>query len=175
MTTRQTTLGRLLQERREALGYSRTRTSKITGVPAGTIESWEMGRVAKPPIHDVFRLARFLRIPASSIAVAVLDGSVGDDAARGAGVELGAGEVPLLEEAMRRFGWTVEQAAAALEATPQQVEAWRLGSTTMDFASFMLLASIVGLRLAADARGREARMPELGELLATTRVSLPAV
>ena len=45
MTVEQTTLARLLQERREAAGYSRARLGKAVGISAGTIEGWELGRV----------------------------------------------------------------------------------------------------------------------------------
>src|SRR3954449_12503981 len=71
MSPRQTALGRLLQERREAAGYSRTRAGELVGIKPGTIEGWELGRVARPPIHDVLRLARFLRISADEIQDAV--------------------------------------------------------------------------------------------------------
>ena len=63
----QTALGRLLQERRESAGYSRTRIGELVGIKPGTIEGWELGRVARPPIHDVLRIAHFLRIPADEI------------------------------------------------------------------------------------------------------------
>ena len=64
-------LARLLQERREAAGYSRARLGKIVGVSAGTIEGWELGRVGRPPFHEVMRIAAFLRIPLEDIQRAV--------------------------------------------------------------------------------------------------------
>src|SRR6266705_3402948 len=73
MTTRQTALGRLLQERRESAGYSRTRVGEVVGIKPGTIEGWELGRVARPPIHDILRLAHFLQIPAEEIEAAVFE------------------------------------------------------------------------------------------------------
>ena len=50
MTLEQTALARLLQERREAAGYSRARLGKILGISAGTIEGWELGRVGRAPV-----------------------------------------------------------------------------------------------------------------------------
>src|SRR3954471_14441264 len=63
MPVEQNALARLLQERREAAGYSRARLGALVGVSAGTIEGWELGRVGRPPFHDVIRIASFLRIP----------------------------------------------------------------------------------------------------------------
>ena len=71
MSPIQTALGRLLQERRESAGYSRTRIGELVGIKPGTIEGWELGRVTRPPIHDVLRIAHFLRIPADEIQRAV--------------------------------------------------------------------------------------------------------
>jgi transcriptional regulator with XRE-family HTH domain len=65
-------LGRLLRERRVALGYSRARVAEVVGIKAGTLEGWELGRVTKPPVHDVLRLARFLGISADEVEAAVL-------------------------------------------------------------------------------------------------------
>ncbi len=45
---RQTALSRLLQDRREAAGYSRARVGELIGIKPGTIEGWELGRVTKP-------------------------------------------------------------------------------------------------------------------------------
>ena len=71
MSPRQTALGRLLQERREAAGYSRARVGELVGIKPGTIEGWELGRVARPPIHDVVRMAHFLSVPPDEITAAV--------------------------------------------------------------------------------------------------------
>src|SRR3954468_22086632 len=73
MSPGQTALGRLLQDRRESAGYSRTRVGELVGVKPGTIEGWELGRVARPPIHDVLRLAHFLEIGAEEIESAVFE------------------------------------------------------------------------------------------------------
>ena len=69
--SRQTALARLLQDHREAAGYSRPDLTRRLGIRAGTIEGWELGRVSRPPIHDVLRLARFLGIPMDEIERAV--------------------------------------------------------------------------------------------------------
>src|SRR5437588_12587883 len=73
VTPRQTALGKLLQERREAAGYSRARAGELVGIKPGTIEGWELGRVARPPIHDVLRMAHFLGIPPEEISAAVFE------------------------------------------------------------------------------------------------------
>src|SRR2546423_2751941 len=71
MSLEQNALARLLQERREAAGYSRARLGTIVGISAGTIEGWELGRVGRPPFHEVIRIASFLRIPLEQIQQAV--------------------------------------------------------------------------------------------------------
>src|ERR671934_205022 len=135
MTVEQTALARLLQERREAAGYSRARLGKAVGISAGTIEGWELGRVGKPPFHEVMRIAAFLRIPLEDLQRAVFAdaGTVPDPdeqprlpERKKAGRKRGPGAVPLLEAAFRLYGWSDEaQAAEALATTPEQVRAWR--------------------------------------------------
>src|SRR3954462_10246742 len=71
MPLEQNALARLLQERREAAGYSRARLGKIVGISAGTIEGWELGRVERPPAHEVIRIAAFLHIPLGDLQRAV--------------------------------------------------------------------------------------------------------
>src|SRR5215510_11150004 len=71
MPLEQNAVARLLQERREAAGYSRARLAALVGVSAGTIEGWELGRVERPPFHEVTRIAAFLRIPLDDIQRAV--------------------------------------------------------------------------------------------------------
>src|SRR6266571_3229984 len=105
-----TALGRLLQERREAFGYSRSRLAEAVGIAPGTLEGWELGRVAKPPIHDVLRLARFLRIELDELEAAVLD-----EVAEPAAPPPPADDGPrLLERAIDLLGWSEADAAAAL-------------------------------------------------------------
>ena len=154
----------LLQERREASGYSRARLAELVDVPAGTIEGWELGRVAKPPIHDVLRVARVLRISVGEIEGAVLDSEEPSTRPVSGEVE-GRGAVPLLEQAIALFGWTEEQAAAALQTSVARVRAWRRGSRDMTLSEVMTVAALIGLRAAGNAGGL-GRVGEIVEVLA---------
>jgi len=167
---RQTALGRLLQERRESAGYSRTRAGELVGIKPGTIEGWELGRVARPPIHDVLRLARFLRISADEIQEAVF-ADAGDvpgveEHAEGGTKRRGRrrreGSVPLLEAAFRLFGWKGDTAAAeALNTTPERVRAWRSGAEQMAFVDYLTLTSMIGIAAAEAMKGDERRVADL--------------
>ena len=166
MRPRQTSLGRLLQGRRESSGYSRTRIGALVGIKAGTIEGWELGRVARPPIHDVLRLAHFLGISADEIQQAVFDdaGSAPMPADMTAEQErttsrrpLGEGAVPLLEAAFRLLGWTSDDdAAEALGASPSLISRWRSGAEQIEFADYMTLSSIIAIAAAEAMRGDDA-------------------
>ena len=128
MTSRQTALGKLLQERREAAGYSRVRAGELVGIKPGTIEGWELGRVARPPIHDVLRMAHFLGISPEEISAAVFEdaGAVEPQADQSGRQERkkgrkrrSEGAVPLLEAGYRLFGWQSDlEAAQAAGAMP---------------------------------------------------------
>jgi len=170
MGPRQTALGRLLQERREAAGYSRTRVADLVGIKPGTIEGWELGRVTKPPIHDVLRLAHFLRISSDEIQNAVF----ADTEVTPPPVETPArkerkkaegqhaqGAVPLLEAAYRLLGWTDEAAAEALTTSPTRVRQWRTGAEPMEFSDYVTLTSMIGLAAAEAMKGGEARVADL--------------
>src|SRR4051812_37998447 len=158
MPLEQNALARLLQERREAAGYSRARLGKIVGISAGTIEGWELGRVDRPPFHEVMRIAAFLRIPLDDIQrVAFADaGAIPDPQEhpgqldrRKPGRKKRLGEVPLLEAAFRLYRWQDEDGAAdALGTTPDQVRSWRRGIERMDVADYIALTSIVNVALA---------------------------
>lgn len=171
MRPRQTALGRLLQDRRESAGYSRTRVGHIVGIKPGTIEGWELGRVARPPIHDVLRLAHFLGIPPEQIQRAVFEdaGEVPSAAdlpdqpeGRKARRRRPEGAVPLLEAAFRLFGWRDEaDAADALGATPEQVRQWRTGAEQMTFADYLTLTSMIGVAAAEAMKGDESRVADL--------------
>jgi transcriptional regulator with XRE-family HTH domain len=181
----QTALGRLLQERREDAGYSRTRIAELVGIKPGTIEGWELGRVARPPIHDVVRLSHFLRIPADEIQRAVFEDAgdvpaVDDEAEREerrkARRGRARGAVPLLEAAFRLFGWADEaDAAEALGTSGEQVRRWRTGSEQMAFADYLTLTSMIGIAAADAMKGDEARISDLSaaaeELGISPRVS----
>jgi transcriptional regulator with XRE-family HTH domain len=173
MSPRQTALGRLLQSRREAAGYSRTRIGELVGIKAGTVEGWELGRVAKPPIHDVLRLAHFLDISAEDVEAAVFqdapplstEGELApvDGGTRGPGRRR-QGAVPLLEAAFRLFAWRDDrEAAEALNATADQVSRWRSGAERMQFANFLTLTSMIGMAAAEAMRADGARLARTGE------------
>ena len=170
MSPRQTALGRLLQERRDASGYSRTRVGEIVGVKPGTIEGWELGRVARPPIHDVLRLAHFLAIAPEDIQRAVFDDAGAVPSAKEHAGEKEAkrsarrarGQVPLLEAAFRLFGWDGEDDAAdALATSPEQIRAWRAGDEQMAFADYLTLTSMIGVAAAEAMKGDDARIADL--------------
>ena len=171
MRPRQTALGRLLQERRESLGYSRARIAHVIGIKPGTIEGWELGRVSRPPVHDVLRLAQFLRIPGEEVQRAVIE-DAGDvplasekpdqPERKKASRRAPQGAVPLLEAAFRLFGWSDEaEAAQALRATPERVRNWRSGSERMEFAEYLTLSSIIGIAAAEAMKGDDARIADL--------------
>ena len=138
-------LGRLLQSRREALGYSRTRAGAILEIPPGTIEGWELGRVTKPPLQDVLRLARFLGISAAEIEAAAL---AADAEASPALPGPEPSPAHLLEQAIAIFGWTEAQAAAALQTTETKMNAWRSGEVAMTLPEVMTVAALIGLHAA---------------------------
>ena len=170
MSPRQTALGRLLQERREAAGYSRTRVGDLVRIKPGTIEGWELGRVARPPIHDVLRMAHFLQISPEEINAAVFEdaGEVGvgavqsDRKERKKGRRRTGGAVPLLEAAFQLFGWENEEtAAAALGTSPETLRRWRTGVEEMAFADYLTLTSMIGVAAAEAMRGDDARIADL--------------
>ena len=170
MSPRQTALGRLLQERREAAGYSRTRVGDLVGIKPGTIEGWELGRVARPPIHDVLRMAHFLQITPEEISSAVFEDAgeveVGEarpeQQERKKGRRRTGGAVPLLEAAFQLFGWESEDsAAAALGTSPETLRRWRTGAEEMAFADYLTLTSMIGVAAAEAMRGDEARIADL--------------
>ena len=146
-------LGRLLQDRRDQAGYSRARLGKLLDISPGTIEGWELGRVGKPPIHDVLRIARFLRIPIDEIERAVFEDAADlptpDEATAPPQRKSGRrsqGAVPLLEAAYRLFGWDDDQAAAdVLHTEADQVRRWRRGLDRMELADYVTLASLVNI------------------------------
>jgi transcriptional regulator with XRE-family HTH domain len=163
MTPRQTALGKLLRDSRTAAGLSRHRMGELIGISPYTIEGWELGRVAKPPIHDVLRLTHFLNIPADEIQRAVFeDAGVPPEAGQPAqtseaprrGKTRSEGAVPLLEAAFGLLRWEDDsQAADALQTTPDQVQRWRTGTDTMELGDYMTLTSLIGIAAAAAIKG----------------------
>jgi transcriptional regulator with XRE-family HTH domain len=176
---RQSALGKLLQDRREAAGYSRTRIGEVMDIKPGTIEGWELGRVSKPPIHDVLRLAHFLRIAPDEIQRAVFE-----DAGEAPTVEelprlperkrrtrRSEGAVPLLEAAFRLLGWADEDAAAeALDTYSERIRRWRSGAERMEFADYMTLTSMIGVAAAEAIKGDDARIADLSAAAETLGV-----
>lgn len=168
---RQTTLARLLQDRREAAGISRARLGATIGISPGTIEGWEMGRVAKPPIHDVLRLAHYLRITPDEVARATFEDAEpvpppdefpGEKERKQARRRRRDGAVPLLEAAFQLFGWKDDdEAAEALDSTPERVRAWRRGQARMELAEYMTLTSMIGMAAAQAMSGNHARIADL--------------
>lgn len=171
MTIEQTALARLLQERRETAGYSRAKLGTIVGISAGTIEGWELGRVERPPFHEVMRIASFLRIPLKDLQRAVFadsgtvpdpDRHPGTPERKKAGRKKRLGAVPLLEAAFRLYGWRDEsEAAEALGTTPEQLRAWRRGSKRMSIAQYMALTATVNVALVDAVKSRKARSADL--------------
>jgi transcriptional regulator with XRE-family HTH domain len=170
-----TALGLLLKTRREAKRYSRAHIGDVLGIPAGTIEGWERGRVAKPPITDVLRLAEYLDIPLEEVRSATLRDAepvpapASDRALSGA---LPTRADPLVEAAVTAFGGP-DRLADELGTTVTQVEAWRHGSEVA-FADFLRLQALVLSRLAREVTNSEdARVSDLARAIRPERAQTP--
>lgn len=162
-----TALGLLLKTRREAKRHSRAHIAEALGIPSGTIEGWERGRVAKPPITDVFRLAEYLDIQLEEVRIATLQdaepvptpplrGSRDDGSFRRAD--------PLVEAAVSALGGP-ERLARELGTTVTRVEAWRHG-TEVAFADFLRLQALVLSRLAREVTNSDdARVADLARAI----------
>ncbi len=157
----------------------RVLAGELVGIKAGTIEGWELGRVARPPIHDVLRLSHFLRIPADEIRRAVFDDAgeapsaeetPDEEERKKAGRRRSPGAVPLLEAAFRLLGWNEAAAAEALGTSAEQVRAWRSGSEQMSFADYMTLTSMIGVAAAQAMKGGDARIADLAAAAETLGV-----
>lgn len=165
MRGERTAVARLLQEQREHAGYSRAKLGELLKMSAATIEGWELGRVERPPVHDVIRLAEFLRISYEDLVAAVTadSGSIPeppDDpfvVAPKATATTALGAVPLLEASFRLFRWMDEaEAAAALNVTPDQVRLWRRGVERMNLVDYLSLTATVNVAIAEAMRAPEA-------------------
>lgn len=171
-------LERLLRSRREQLGYSRTRAAQLSGVNASSIEAWEQGRVSKPPIHDVLRLARVLSIPIGELERSVLEEIDAADAggAGGAGAapaarpretgDVGLVGLPLFDRAAMLLGWSDADAASALNTSPERVAGLRRGEGELSVLEVLTLIAVT----AAFPSGRGgATQPEVDDLFARLR------
>lgn len=163
MTNASTPLGRLLQERRRQRGYSRTRAGELTGLSPSTIESWELGRVSKPPIHDVLRLARTLEIPTADLERAVL----ADRPAAEAEPTPLPSNAPLLDQAMAVLGWSESDAAGTLNTSLPRIRALRRGDDDLSVLEVMTLTALV----AAFRGARDISPEQVAETLARLRRS----
>lgn len=105
MAPKSTRLGELLRARRTQRGYSRTRAAELSGINASSIEAWELGRVSKPPIHDVVKLARVLSIPMHELERAVMD-EAGPDATATDGEDTGGDSVSPAVIRFPQLYWT---------------------------------------------------------------------
>lgn len=158
-------VARLLHEQRERAGYSRVKLGQLLGIRPGTIEGWELGRVERPPFHDVVRVARFLQISYDDLLAAVTADS-GDipeqqhDSLAGGqrtGRKKPLGAMPLVEAAFRLFRWKHEgEAAAALDVSPDQVRLWRRGAEPLNVIDYLSLTAMVNVGIAEAMRSAEA-------------------
>lgn len=164
-----TSLGQLLKQRREQLGFSRTRAAHLSGVNASSIEAWEVGRVSRPAIHDVLRLARVLSIPMDELERSVLeDAGTGErepgspsvsDSARGSQ----ATPASLFGRATALLGWSDEQALAAFDTSAQRIAQLREGEAELSVLEVLTLIAALA-RTSSGARGTAA--PEVEAVLA---------
>lgn len=165
MRGKRTAVAQLLQEQRERAGYSRAKLGELLEVRPGTIEGWELGRVVRPPLHDVLRLAKFLQISYDDLLAAAMADSAAappqQDAPSGVTRRPKSTKtlapLPLLEAAFRLFRWKGDhEAAAALHVSPEQVRRWRRGSEPMNVVDYLSLTAIVNLGVAEAMQSTEA-------------------
>jgi transcriptional regulator with XRE-family HTH domain len=158
-------VAKLLQEQRERAGYSRAKLGELLGISPGTIEGWELGRVERPPVHDVIRLSEFLRISHDNLLAAVTADSGGvppqqDDSsgvARKSRPKKAAGAAPLLEASFRLFGWKDDHdAATALNVSPDRVRRWRRRTEPMNVVDYLSLTALVTVGIAEAMRSADA-------------------
>lgn len=112
-----TPLSQLLRARREQLGFSRPEVARRTGITESALDTYERG--VKPRVDTAMVLARFYGISYSDLAEAVGVPPTPE----------GAHATPaqaITRERMER-GWTVDEMARELGATPHEVAAWERG------------------------------------------------
>ena len=169
------TLGQLLKNKREQLGYSRTRTAELTGINASSLEAWEVGRVAKPPLHDVIRLARVLSISMLDLertVIAETDENLPRQQHADAAdlPSLATIGLPLLARAMDSLRWNDQATASALNTSAARIARLRAGDDDLSPLEVMTLIAM----LAAFPPQRGGATPlEVDDLLARLRNSRP--
>lgn len=170
-----TALGTLLKSRRQQHGFSRTRVAQMTQIKPITLEGWEGGRVRKPPIHDVLRLARALQISTEELERAVHEDEAASGAEGSASAPAAAGEAPddeatsvgsmLLQRAAELLDWSDDDAAAALNVTAERARRLREGTADVSVAEVMALIA----RLVAYVGERGESAAEVSALLVQLR------
>jgi transcriptional regulator with XRE-family HTH domain len=138
----ETRLASLFRERREARALTRPALSRLSGVPAPTIEAWERGSIKSPNLVHAARLARALGISPEELVEAALPH---DEADRFAEL-MAAGPGATLAQARAAMGLDVDQMAAVLRARPSDIEAWEAGKA-MPQPALERLVTILGARL----------------------------
>lgn len=170
MRGERTAVARLLQEQRQHAGYSRAKLGELLEISPGTIEGWELGRVERPPVHEVIRLARFLQISYDHLLDAVTADSGGiptrqhdsSASAQRAGPKEPRGAPALLEASFRLFRWNGDdEAAAALDVSPEQMRLWRRGIEPMNLVDYLSLTAMVNIGIAQAMRSAEANELDL--------------
>jgi transcriptional regulator with XRE-family HTH domain len=170
MHGKRTALAKLLQEQRERAGYSRAKLGELLGISPGTIEGWELGRVERPPVHDVIRLAEFLRISYDDLVAAVTADRSGipapQDDSFGVARKTRPKKAPaarLLEASFLLFGWKDDHdAASALDVSPDRVRLWRRGNEPMNVLDYLALTATVNVGIAEAMRSPDASDLDLG-------------
>lgn len=170
-----TALGMLLKTRRQQRGFSRTRVAQMTGIKPITLEGWEGGRVRKPPIHDVLRLARALEISTEELERAVRQDEAASGAEGSASLTVASAQTPedeampvgslLLARASELLEWSDDDAAAALNIAPERARRLRNGDADINVAEAMALIA----RLVAYLGERGESAAEVSALLAQLR------
>src|SRR5262249_29180088 len=156
-------------------GTSGTRRGRLLEISQATSGGGELGGGGNPPIHDVLRIARFLKIPIEEIERAVFEDTAAlpepEDSTAPPPRKSGRrshGAIPLLEAAFRLFGWADDRAAAqALYTEADQARRWRRGLEQMELADYVTLASLVNIAVVDHLKRGE---PSSTDMLETARL-----
>lgn len=135
-----THLARLLKRRRQQSRMSRLRASQLSGINVSSIEAWEMGRVAKPPIHDVMRLAYVLSISPKELQHAAF---ADQPLPEGVDAAVPRGWL-LLERVIAVMTWSEQDVATALSTTAERVRDLRDGSARPSELDAVTLGMVLG-------------------------------